>query len=82
MRTRVKVCGITCATDARLVVAAGADALGFVFAPSPRRVTPAQAAAIIADGAPPLVTTVGVFVDETAETVAAAAREAHLSAVQ
>ena len=62
-RTRVKMCGITRLCDARAAVAAGADAIGFVFhAPSPRAVTPAQAAAIVA-ALPPFVTTVGLFVD-------------------
>lgn len=61
--TRVKICGITRLEDALAAVAAGADALGFVFyAPSPRAVTAATAAAIVR-ALPPLVTTVGLFVD-------------------
>jgi phosphoribosylanthranilate isomerase len=63
MRTRVKICGLTRAEDARTAVAAGADALGLVFyPPSPRAVTPQQARAVIA-GLPPFVTLVGLFVD-------------------
>jgi phosphoribosylanthranilate isomerase len=63
MRVRVKICGITSQRDADAAVAAGADALGFVFyPPSPRSLTPATAAAIIA-GLPPFVTSVGMFVD-------------------
>lgn len=60
--TRVKICGVTHLDDARAAVRAGADAIGFVFAPSPRRVTAETAAAIVRE-LPPLVTTVGVFVD-------------------
>ena len=53
--TRVKICGITNWTDAKLAVDLGADALGFNFyAPSPRSVTPARAWDIIRR-LPPLV---------------------------
>ncbi len=60
---RVKVCGITNESDATMAVELGADALGFVFADSPRRVS-AEEAANICDGLPPFVSKVGVFVDE------------------
>ena len=81
MRTRVKICGITRAEDAGLAAAAGADAIGFVFwANSPRAVTVSQASAIWTAGA--LVARVGVFVNESPETIRQVVREARLTAVQ
>jgi len=62
-RTRVKICGLTRAEDALAAAQAGADAVGLVFfAKSPRAVDAAQARAVLA-ALPPLVTSVGLFVD-------------------
>jgi phosphoribosylanthranilate isomerase len=80
-RTRIKICGITNPEDAALAVAAGADALGVIFAPSPRQVTVEQAATALAD-VPPPVARIGVFVDPTAEEVSAAVEACGLTAVQ
>ncbi|MDZ4099283.1 MAG: phosphoribosylanthranilate isomerase [Methylophilaceae bacterium] len=63
MRTRVKICGITRVEDAQAAVEAGCDAIGLVFyEPSPRFVSLARAAEIVAS-IPPFVSTVGLFVD-------------------
>lgn len=69
MRTRVKICGITRVEDALSAVEQGADAIGLVFyAPSPRCVTIAQAAAISA-ALPPFVSVVALFVNPTQQEV-------------
>lgn len=66
VRTRIKICGITRPEDALEAVRLGADALGLVFyGRSPRAVTPAQAAGLVAV-LPPFVTAVGLFVDPDA----------------
>ncbi len=77
----VKICANTSLEDAMLAVNAGADAVGFVFAPSPRRVTVDQVAAIV-PGLPKSVEKIGVFVDVSAEEIAAAVRVCGLTGVQ
>ena len=79
--TRVKICGVTTVDDARLAAELGASAIGLVFWPgSPRFVEVDQARAIVA-ALPPLVSAIGVFVDQ-AEHAAHVAREVGLGAVQ
>src|SRR2546425_12668624 len=69
----VKICGITRLEDAHAAVAAGASALGFVFWPgSPRFVDPYRARAIV-QGLPPVVTPVGLFVNQPREYVSGVA---------
>lgn len=76
----VKVCGITRREDAEAAVAAGADAIGFIFYPgSPRYVEPARAAEL-AKGLD--VWKVGIFVNETPGLVEAASRVAKLNVAQ
>ncbi len=71
-RTRIKICGLTREADVDAAVAAGADAIGFVFyAKSPRAVTLARATEL-ARRLPPFVTPVGLFVNAPAADVAAA----------
>ena len=68
-KMRTKICGITSLNDAMLSIEAGADALGFVFyKPSPRYISPEDAAAIIAK-LPPFVEKVALFVNEDAATI-------------
>jgi phosphoribosylanthranilate isomerase len=77
----VKVCGTTSLHDARMSVAAGANALGFIFAPSPRRVEVSEAAGIVVALADE-VESIGVFVNESPTTVAEVASRVGLSGVQ
>jgi phosphoribosylanthranilate isomerase len=79
--TRIKICGLTRAEDAAVAVAAGADALGVVLAPSRRQVTLKEAAAVFAD-VPPFVARIGVFVDARADDVWEAVARLGLTAVQ
>jgi phosphoribosylanthranilate isomerase len=82
MPVRVKICGITSFEDARAAVDAGADALGFIFFKGSPRYVELKIAADIIHKLPPFATTVGVFVDETAENIARICRDAGLAAVQ
>lgn len=71
-RTRIKICGLTREADVLAAVAAGADAIGFVFyAKSARFVSPARAAEL-ARLLPPFVTPVGLFVNASEAEVQAA----------
>lgn len=65
-RVRVKICGLTRPEDVAAAADAGADAVGFVLAPSSRRVDLPRVRELLA-AAPPFLTTVGVFVDPSPE---------------
>jgi len=65
---KIKVCGITNIEDALAAVELGADALGFVLAPSPRRVSPESLKRLV-DALPPFISKVGVFVDSPLDEV-------------
>ncbi len=77
----VKICANTSLEDAQLAAAAGADAVGFVFAPSPRRVTAPQVAAIV-PYLPAALEKIGVFVDATLDGIVSTVRTCGLTGVQ
>jgi phosphoribosylanthranilate isomerase len=77
----IKICGNTSLEDALVAVEADADAVGFVFAPSPRRVTPAEVAAITPH-LPATVEKIGVFVDAALEEIVSTVQLCGLTGVQ
>lgn len=77
----VKICGIKTIKAATVAVQAGADLIGFVFAPSKRQITPEQAA-MIAKSIPESVQKVGVFVNETVENMKNIAEQVGLDVIQ
>lgn len=77
----IKVCGITTIQDAIDICRLGVNALGFIFAKSPRRITPENARSIIMN-VPPYVQTVGVFVNESIEIIAETVKYCGLDIVQ
>lgn len=79
--TWIKICGTTNLEDALAAAEAGADALGFVFAPSPRRISPRDAGRIIA-ALPAPVEKIGVFVNQSVELVLDTVHRSGLTGVQ
>ena len=79
--TWVKICATTNLLDGQASAATGANALGFIFAPSTRRIDVETAAKIIA-ALPAGIEKIGVFVNETPEGVAEIADEVGLTGVQ
>lgn len=80
-KVKVKICGITNLEDASIAVELGANALGFIFAPSPRKVAPQKVRKIIR-AIPPFVKTVGVFVNEAPTTIREVMQHCGLDMVQ
>ena len=77
----IKICANTSIADAMVAAEAGADAVGFVFAPSPRRVTTEQAAVIV-PGLPAEIEKIGVFVGASVAEIVATVEAAGLTGVQ
>jgi phosphoribosylanthranilate isomerase len=81
MRTWIKICGTTSLEDALSSIAAGADALGFIFAPSKRRILPENAQEIIRE-LPPDIEKIGVFLDAGATGIRQVLSEVDLTGIQ
>ncbi|MDZ7706026.1 MAG: phosphoribosylanthranilate isomerase [Trueperaceae bacterium] len=79
---RIKICGLTRPEDAVAAEAAGADALGLIFAERSKRYVTPDRAKEISDAVGPFVTRVGVFVDAPLDTVREAVGTVRLDAVQ
>jgi phosphoribosylanthranilate isomerase len=77
----IKFCGTTSLEDALASIEAGANALGFIFAPSKRRILPDKAQEII-QRLPPEVERIGVFLDSNGEEISRTVREVKLTGIQ
>ncbi len=82
MSTRIKICGLTREEDVDAAVAAGADAIGFVFyPPSPRYLSPRRAAELVRR-VPPFIDVVGLFVNEAPESLLAVCEAVPINLLQ
>jgi phosphoribosylanthranilate isomerase len=82
MRVKIKICGMTRGRDVSAAVQAGADALGFVFAPRSKRVLDSDRAAELVAAVPAFVSRVGLFMDQDFESVAAILDQVPLNLLQ
>ncbi len=81
MHTWIKICGTTSLEDALSSIQAGADALGFIFAPSKRRVSTQEAQRVISQ-LPREVEKIGVFMNSSAEEIAEIVGQVELTGLQ
>ncbi|HEX2530376.1 MAG TPA: phosphoribosylanthranilate isomerase [Burkholderiaceae bacterium] len=82
LRTRIKICGLTRIQDVQAAVAAGADAIGFVFYPkSPRYIAPKDARQLMS-AIPPFVSSVGLFVNAAPQEIADVIEKVPVSLLQ
>jgi phosphoribosylanthranilate isomerase len=81
MKTWIKFCGTTSLDDAMASVEAGANALGFIFAPSKRRITMEKAQQIIRE-LPAQVERIGVFLSATMEEIREVVTNVDLTGIQ
>jgi phosphoribosylanthranilate isomerase len=77
----IKICANTSLEDALMAAEVGADAVGFVFAPSPRRVTAAQVAEIVPH-LPVTLEKIGVFADAALDEIVSTVETCRLTGVQ
>lgn len=78
---RIKICGITSTEDALVAAELGADAIGLVFAPSKRKISPQKAREIV-KSLPPFISVIGVFADTPLKEVLEIVEFVQLDAVQ
>lgn len=81
-RCRVKVCGVTSVSDAQIISAAGADAIGLMFYSKSSRHVTLEQAALIAKSLPPFVASVGLFLDAEADFVRSVLAQVPLNLLQ
>lgn len=81
-RVRTKICGVTSVADAQAAVAAGADAIGLVFAAASARRIDIARAATIAAAVPPFVARVALFMDNAADEITAVLAAVEIDVIQ